>query len=168
MTPAERLAKATRIFLDTAPVIYWVERHPSYADIVRGVLDRVDAGALLAVTSPVTLAECLVHPLRANRPELAQAFTDLITAGPNTLFASVDRDVACRAAELRARHGVTLADAFQLAVAAATRCDIFLTNDAVLARVPDVDVVVLRDLAPPAQPAAGAPGRTQGQGGAEP
>ncbi len=35
------LARATRIFVDTAPVIYFVEQHPRYLPLVEPVFDRI-------------------------------------------------------------------------------------------------------------------------------
>ena len=62
MKVSERLQPITRLFLDSAPVIYAVEKHPRYVDIVRPALRRIEEGSLLAVTSPITLAECLIAP----------------------------------------------------------------------------------------------------------
>jgi hypothetical protein len=45
------LQGVTRLFLDTAPVIYYVEKHPTYLALVAPIFGRVDAGALTAVTS---------------------------------------------------------------------------------------------------------------------
>ncbi len=61
MNIEEALQDVHRLFLDTAPVIYYVERHPAYFNRVSPIFDRIDSGLLTAVTSPVTLAECLVH-----------------------------------------------------------------------------------------------------------
>ena len=59
MTPEETPALATRVFLDTASVIYHVERHPQYAPLVDPTFDRLDDGTLAAATSAVALGGCL-------------------------------------------------------------------------------------------------------------
>jgi hypothetical protein len=64
MTLDDVLQRVTTVFLDTAPVIYYVEQNPHYIDLVDAVYNRIDRGELRALTSPVTLAECLVSPLR--------------------------------------------------------------------------------------------------------
>jgi predicted nucleic acid-binding protein len=56
--------------------------------------------------------------------------------------------VAARAAELRARYRLKLADALQLALALQAGCEAFLTNDLALRRVAELRVLVLDDLAP--------------------
>jgi hypothetical protein len=53
------LQGVTRLFMDTARIIYCVERNSTYAPLVDDIFDRVDAGTLLAGTSPITLGEYL-------------------------------------------------------------------------------------------------------------
>ena len=146
MTLSEVFDGVSRLFLDTAPVIYFVERNPAYLDIVHAAFRYVDQETLAAVTSPVTLAECLVHPIRQKDTVLQQDFIDLITAGKNTQFVAMDQDIAQKAAEMRARYNLLLPDAFQAAVAIAAGCDALLTNDRGLQRVTELRVLVLDDL----------------------
>jgi len=63
MNISEHLQGVRQLFLDTAPVVYYVEKNPQYLDRVRAVFTQIDNGTLTAVTSPVTLAECLVGPI---------------------------------------------------------------------------------------------------------
>ncbi len=146
MKITERLQTVTKLFLDTAPVVYYVEEDTRYLALVDPIFDRLDAGTLVAVTSPVTLAECLVMPYRNNQVELQQIFSDLIVNGTNVLFASIDREMGRRAAELRAHYNLSLTDAFQIAVALQSGCDAFLTNDVTLKRVSELSVVVLEEM----------------------
>ena len=146
MKISEALRDITHLFLDTAPVIYFVEKHPTYFDLVAPVFYRIDADLLVAVTSPVTLAECLVMPYRLGLAKLQQDFMDLIVYGQSTIFASIDEDVARQAAELRATYNITLADALQIAVALHMGCEAFLTNDGALERVKELRVLVVEKL----------------------
>ena len=146
MTPQERLGAATRIFLDTAPVIYFVEANPAYLSVVEDVFRRLDSGSLTAISSPVTLAECLVHPLRRGNSVLADSFVTLLKNGPGASMVGIDPDDARVAANLRARHNLTLTDALQLACSIRSGCDVFLTNDIALKRVAAANVVCLDEL----------------------
>jgi hypothetical protein len=74
MKVSDALQGVSRLLLDTAPVIYYVEANPNYTAVVTPVFDLIDDGALTAVTSPITLAECLVVPLRAGSTALQQDF----------------------------------------------------------------------------------------------
>ncbi len=42
MNLAKRLEKVRLIFLDTAPVIYWVEKNPQFISVVQRVFERLD------------------------------------------------------------------------------------------------------------------------------
>jgi len=146
MKIVDRLQNVARLFLDTAPVIYYVEANPRYRPVVEVIFDRLDDGALTAVTSPVTLAECLVFPYRLGQSQTAQDFADLIVNGSNTVFAVIEQETAKKAADLRARYNLSLTDAFQVAVAMASGCDTFLTNDIALKRVTELEVIVLEEM----------------------
>ena len=50
MSIAERLQSVRRLFLDTAPIIFCVEKHPRYQQLVDIAFDLIDAGSLAAVT----------------------------------------------------------------------------------------------------------------------
>jgi predicted nucleic acid-binding protein len=146
MNLPERLRSVSRVFLDTAPVIYYVEENPRYLARVEPVFSALDDGTLTAVTSPVTLAECVVMPFRFGQSELVAAFRDTITTGENTLFISIDDAIAEKAGDLRTRYGLSLTDTFQIAAALASGCDLFLTNDRDLKQVTEIEVLVLDDL----------------------
>jgi len=63
---ADATRNLTRVFLDTAPVIYYVEKNPQYIGAISPISDLIDNEAITAVLSPITLAECLVAPYRNN------------------------------------------------------------------------------------------------------
>ena len=127
------IERVRRVFLDSAPLIYFVEKEAKYWDAVSLIFDRIDAGLMMAITSAVTLAECLVLPYRKKNLRLAQELFDCIVNGNNILFVSLDHDMARRAAEMRARYNLSLSDAF-------------LTNDADLRRIIELQVLVLDDM----------------------
>ena len=146
MNYANSLRNVTHLFLDTAPVIYYIERNPNYFEIVKPIFDKIDNGKLIAVTSPVTLAECLVFPYRLGMEQSKRDFLDLIVHGNNVIFQSIDHEQAQQAAELRAKYNITLTDALQIATAIKASCEAFLTNDAKLGRITELHILVLDDL----------------------
>lgn len=147
MNIIDGLEGVTRLFLDTAPVIYFVEQHPQYFAVVREVFEQFRDGSLIAVASPVTLAECLVRPYSLGQTELQQYFIELITDNDTIEYVPItDQSIALKAAQIRARYNIQLPDAFQIAVALAAKCEAFLTNDAILKRVTELRVLVLDDL----------------------
>ena len=146
MKVADALKGVSSLFLDTTPAIYFVEKHPLYHPAVAEVFRWVDSDKITAVTSPVTLAECMVHPYRLGLKNLQKDFTDLLLHGGNTEFISIDEQIALQAAELRARYNIALTDALQFGVALSANCDAFLTNDLALSRVKEIRVILVNDL----------------------
>lgn len=140
------LNQGMRLFLDSAPVIYYVEQHPRYIDTVAIIFEAIDAGTVEAITSPITLAESLVIPYRLNLVSVQQAFLDVIVQSNHTQCMPIDHGESRLAAELRASYHLSLADALQVAVALRAGCDAFLTNDMGLRRVAEIRMLVLDDL----------------------
>jgi predicted nucleic acid-binding protein len=54
---AEAFSGVRRLFLDTAPVIYYVGGNEHYLPRLEPVFEYLDAGTVRAVTSPITLSE---------------------------------------------------------------------------------------------------------------
>jgi predicted nucleic acid-binding protein len=106
----------------------------------------IESGQLRAVTSPISLAECLIHPIQQSNLAAINTFTNLITFGANTTFVSIGEAVARTAAELRVKYKFKLPDSLQLAVAIESGCESFLTNDHQLSQVSEIDVIVVDDL----------------------
>lgn len=73
----KRIRAFRKVFLDTAPIIYFVEKHPDYGAAVDAVFELIDEGRISAVVSPVTLAECLVHPSSTDSQTSTRVFSGL-------------------------------------------------------------------------------------------
>lgn len=141
----EALTDIARLYLDTAPVIYLVERNPQFFDRVRHVFQKVDEGTLTVVASPITLAECLVGAYRMGQAEAAANFVECLTQ-EGTDFVQISAAIGDRAAQLRVKYNLKLTDALQIATAIASGCEAFLTNDAQLKRILDLRVLVISEL----------------------
>lgn len=140
------LSGINRLFLDTAPVIYYVEQHPQYFVLMQPIFRSLSRGDFVAVTSPVTLAETLMFPLRDSNPQQQQVFTEVITTAAFTTFVAIDAGIAVKAAQLRVQYSLKLPDALQLATAIVSGCDVFLTNDFQLKKVAELQVLVVDEL----------------------
>lgn len=100
--------------------------HPSARDALRAALDRGDA---LAVPASA-YAECLVAPARHGRGRMRAVDDFLLDLAADV--EPITRQVATRAAQLRARHGgrLRLPDALVVATALHLRADRVITTDA--------------------------------------
>jgi hypothetical protein len=72
----DALGDVRRLFLDTAPAIYFLERHPVYYHRMEAVFRIRREREIVLVTSPITLAECLVHPIRRGLVEQSEGVSD--------------------------------------------------------------------------------------------
>jgi predicted nucleic acid-binding protein len=146
----ERLAGHAVIGLDTAIFMYHLEAHPRYQPLTQELLTGIQAGRQRAVTSTVTVMELTVRPWQVGRPAVAREYEALLVHFPHLTLADVTRDVARRAAQLRARYRLRPADALQVATALVHGATAFVTNDQRLAKLtPVLDIITLDDFAPP-------------------
>lgn len=145
MTIAEALTDVTSLFLDTAPVIYYVEQNPAYVKRVNHVFDRVDEGIIFTAASSITLAKSLIIPYRQGEVQLQQDFFDVLVLGLHSVFVSPGPREAQQAAEIRARYNLSLTDAFQVACALSVGCQALLTNDQHFRQVAELQIIILSD-----------------------
>jgi len=143
MSVNERIPGGSLVFLDSAPVIYYVERKQPYFEQVSPFFERLDDGKLTAVSSPITLAECIFYPYKQDNLKLAAQFRALLTQAPTVRCVFTTDEIADSSARLRARYNLGFADALQVATAVYAGCTFFLTNDIKLKRVTELEVVVL-------------------------
>ena len=134
------------LFLDTAPLIYFIEGHSRYQDKLLEIFKANDSGKIFVQTSTLTLIEVLVQPIRMNKKELAKQYEEVLTASPNIDIYEVDLPVSKRAAMLRAEHNLKTPDAIQIDTGIEKKADFFLTNDYELKKITAIEVLVIEDL----------------------
>jgi predicted nucleic acid-binding protein len=140
----ERLSGHSRVGLDTPVFIYHFENHPNYRNLTFELLEAVEQGRLQAVTSVLTVMEINVRPLSLGREEVARQYEALLANYPNLNLIEITREVAHRAADLRAKFGLRAPDALQIAACLQAGCTVFITKDKALERLsPVMDVVIL-------------------------
>ena len=47
----DALSGVNRLYIETAPFIYFIERHPAYVDRMREIFRYVHRGSIIAITS---------------------------------------------------------------------------------------------------------------------
>jgi predicted nucleic acid-binding protein len=146
MNLAQAVKGVNLIAFDTAPLIYFVERHPDYFDRLLYLMSAVDKGQLEGVTSTITLTEVLVQPIRTANQTLASRYEAVLTNSRHFQVEAITTKTARLAAELRAQYNLKTPDALQVASAIQANADAFLTNDKGLRRVTEVAVWVVEEL----------------------
>ena len=134
------------VFLDTAPLIYFIEGHSAYQPILASLFDFNDKGSFSFVTSSVTLLEVLVKPLRDGQTAIAKQYRDILTTATGIELFDVTSAIAEQGAQLRAKYNLRTPDAIQLATCIELGADYFLTNDNKLKAVSEATVLVIGEL----------------------
>jgi predicted nucleic acid-binding protein len=122
--------------------VYWLEEHPNFAPKVGGILQKMEERGDVLCTSSFTLGEILAGMYKRGATETA-ARTRAAFQPPFVQLLPFDAEVADQYGQIRARIGVSPADAIHLACAARARVDLFLTNDGALTRkfVPGIQFI---------------------------
>ena len=118
-----------RIFVDSAPIIYYLEGHPVLGPRFKNLFDRAEAGAYQLVISTVSLAEVLTGPLRQGNEQLADDYRQALTRPPIWRVADLTVAIAHRAARIRCRTRLRLPDAVQVATALEMSCVALVSPD---------------------------------------
>ena len=137
--------KGQRICIDTAPIIYFIEHHVKYRDVIRPVFVEIDSGNIEAITSTITLLEVLVHPLRTGDEVLAEKYRDILLSSKGLTTFEIFHEVSEMASRLRAKYSIRTPDAIQIAVGIQYGAGNFLTNDPNLRKVSEIKVLILDD-----------------------
>ena len=138
----------SKLYVDSAPLIYYVEEHKVYVDKMEQILHLVENTSLEAVSSVLTLSEVLVMPVRLGAHHLTRRYRSILMNREFCTLVSISADIAIRAASIRARYRINSPDALHIATAIEFGCDAFLTNDHKLRAVQELTVLVLDDLVP--------------------
>ncbi|MBR4346074.1 MAG: PIN domain-containing protein [Oscillospiraceae bacterium] len=134
-----------RIFLDTTPLIYFLDDNEQYGELTKAVFKEVYVSEKEVLTSAVTCMEYLVHPYRTGNLAKVDVFFEFIEDYGVDLI-KIDTDIAEMAAKIRATYSsFKPMDSLQLAVAVVYGCDLFLTNDKQLKQFTDVKCVTVED-----------------------
>jgi predicted nucleic acid-binding protein len=140
------LRGVSRIHMDSAPLIYFVERNPIYIERMKSIMRRVRPNELHLSFSVITVPEVLNKPIARGDAKLQTLYRALLTQTRNVELHPLTLAIAEKAASLRASHNLRTPDAIQIATAIETACDVFLTNDKGLKRIEDIRVLILDEL----------------------
>ncbi len=146
MKVSEALRGVVLLGIDTAPLIYLVEKHPRYFDCMVFILKHITSGPMSAVSSMMTLTEVLTQPLRLKNMALVEEYEDILQNSTGFKLVALDARIARKAADLRSQHNLKTPDAIQIATCMVMGCHAFLTNDLGLKRVTDLPILILDEL----------------------
>lgn len=118
-----------RVFIDTAPIIYFLENSLLYMESMEKFFSRCVKEHIQIVTSTLTIEEYLVLPYSDGKMEYVENFKRFIEY-MNIEVVDIDAAIAEQGAKIRGQYkNFKAMDALQIAAAVAKKCDMFFTND---------------------------------------
>ena len=146
MKVSDALAGVSALYLDAAPLVYYVEENPTYVKVMDVVIDLIESKPIQAFSSVILIPEVLMLPRRLGKTELVKTYQAILLNSRAFQLKVVSLQIATRATDLRAQYNLRTPDALHVATALETSCDAFLTNDLELKRVTEIKVLVLDEL----------------------
>lgn len=138
------MTDSKKIFLDTSPLIYYLQKNELYYPSM--VLFWDNYVEYDYVTSSITITEYLTYPYRYNDLRMINEFYSFIY-GMDIQMKAIGEKIADKAAQIRAGYKFfKTMDALQLATACITGCELFLTNDKQLKQFREIRCITLDDL----------------------
>ena len=136
---------AAIVYVDTAIVIYTVENHPSYWQLLQPLWSKLRNREVQIFSSELLIMETLTGPLRDNNQQLLQDYERFLFQSGMVLV-PISQNLLKEAAQLRATTNLRTPDAIHVATALDTESTLFLTNDRRIRQIPNLSVIVLQDV----------------------
>ena len=135
-----------RVFIDTAPIIYFLENSSLYVESMKKFFTRCMKEHIQIVTSTLTIEEYLVAPYSNGKTEYVDNFKKFIEY-MNIEVVDIDSSIAEQGAKIRGQYkNFKAMDALQIATAIEKKCDMFLTNDRQLRQEKELPCMTMEDI----------------------
>ena len=133
-----------KIFLDTAPIIYYLQNSELYFENMKRFWNEYIEYDYL--TSVITITEYLTYPYRQNDLQMIKDFYSFLE-NMEIQICNIDKKIAEKAAQIRAEYTFfKTMDSLQLATACIMECDLFLTNDKQLRQFKEIKCITVDEL----------------------
>lgn len=124
----DQILAYSRIGLDTNLFIYTLENNPDFEKAI-SLFKQIPRSKSLFFTSVLTFMEFSVLPYRDDKVEIIANLLDYIDQQKKIVVVDIDKEIALRAAQLRAKYNLKTPDALHLATVVCRGCQIFVTAD---------------------------------------
>lgn len=139
-------AEGSRVYVDSNIFIYFVEKSPEYFDRTAMLFAAVEACGGTIVTCDLAIFECLYRPFKDDNARLVGLYQSLFEDGDEIERVPLNDALLMQAAMNGGKLGLRLLDAVHFAAAVEAQCAIFVTNDARLKRLANLEVLQIGNL----------------------
>ncbi len=135
-----------RVYIETAPFIYYAENRVGYVEKMKAVFKQIMDNNISVITSTITLSECLTKPLKVQNWVLVKEYEALLRHSSNIYMVSVDAEISRKSADIRAQYNLHTPDAIHIATGIYTNCQILLSNDMAFKRISNISTLLLDEI----------------------
>jgi uncharacterized protein len=137
------------VFWDSNLFIYLLEQNPTFGEQVRQLRVRMLQRGDGLATSALTVGEVLAGPVRSQNDAVCKQYLSVFSQ-PEIRVLTFDLAAAGHYAHIRQDRSIQPPDAIQLACAASSGVDLFITNDDRLSRknIPGINFITSLARAP--------------------
>ena len=134
------------IGLDSSLFIYLLENNPDFADQAERILSQVEQGMYRGIFANVGVIEVLTGAKKKHNLVLAAYYRYYLRTLPHLTTVNLNASIIELASDLRATYNIATPDAIHVATAIDQKADTFITNDAKLKKITEIEVKTLKDL----------------------
>ena len=145
MALTDEIPDDTDVAFDTNAIIYYVENNARYRPQLGPLFEKLDTGVFRGHTSVITLLEVLVKPFADSDSRLADRYRSTLNESEFLTLHDTDVAISERAAAIRARLNLSVADALIASTAIETGCSHLIVNDNAFRRIEGINVLILDD-----------------------
>jgi len=123
------LCKFKNASFDAMILIYLLEGTPKYSSLVRELFHKAEEGKITYYTSLILYLEVMAGVYKKGQVDEVEKTLQFFNQFQNIHYLPLDKDIADRAAKIRAHYNFKLPDAIILATAELAKAGLFITND---------------------------------------
>lgn len=133
-----------RIYLDTNLYIAFFEGESGISQKVEDLLVKSKDSGLRITSSPLTITELLIIPLKDRNLHLIEVYKSLRSHINNIDFIDFSLSISIIAADLRSKYNLNIPDCIHLATAIIEKVDVFYTADKGIKKVKEIKVELIQ------------------------
>ena len=130
-------------FLDTAPIIYFIEKNEHFFDVVKPIFTEAESKKFILITSVISYLETMVPVLGSNNISLKGKYHYFFYELDFLKVVDIDINTAHLAAKLKSTYNLKTPDSLQLASAIYNECDEFITADKRIPEIKEIKITLL-------------------------
>lgn len=140
----QKLGSFSRVFLDTAIIIYFFEENRKWMDLVLPIFQLAEEKKIKLASSNITALEVITGYKKQKREEYVEKFWEMLDDFGIDLL-DFQRAHVEKAAQLRADFNLRTPDAIQLSLAINNKIPAFVTNDGKMKKIKELKIIYLGD-----------------------